>query len=97
MPDTPEPDNIPEVLPGGRTSEGHDEIRVKYKTFQESWHLNPADLPQRLFDEAAQFASELGPRRLIGISHSEAMRVTLGPTLVFTVWYWDREPEQSKL
>src|SRR2546430_2615956 len=41
-------------------------MRVTYELFRgtfKSW--------EALFDEAAQFASEIGPERLIGISHSE--------------------------
>ena len=41
-----------------------------------------------LFDEAAQFATEVGPERLIGISHSEDKNEG-----VITVWYWDAEPK----
>jgi hypothetical protein len=37
-----------------------------------------------LFAEAAAFATELGPDRLIGISHSHE-----GPVGVVTVWYWE--------
>ena len=36
-----------------------------------------------LFQQAADFASELGPDRLINISHSEYNR-----NGVVTVWYW---------
>jgi hypothetical protein len=36
-----------------------------------------------LFQEAADFASEIGPNHLIGISHSED-----GNDGVVAVWYW---------
>jgi len=39
---------------------------------------------ETLFDEAAAFAAELGPERLISISHSED-----GNEGVVTVWYWE--------
>jgi len=37
-----------------------------------------------LFDEAAGFATEIGPRRLIGFGHSEDK-----DDGVVTVWFWD--------
>jgi len=51
---------------------------VGYKFFRsimKSW--------ESLFGEAAAFAAELGPERLISISHSEDK----GQGVV-TVWYW---------
>ncbi len=62
-------------------------MRVQYKVFQSStrsW--------ESLFDEVAAFASELGPKRLIGISHSEG-RHDWGGNGVITVWYWDQAPD----
>ena len=41
-----------------------------------------------LFSQAAAFATEVGPRRLISISHSEDQ--TKG---VVTVWYWATESD----
>jgi hypothetical protein len=64
-------------------------MRVLYKVFQsstESW--------ETLFDEAANFASDIGPKRLIGISHSEG-REGWHANGVITVWYWDDEPEDA--
>jgi hypothetical protein len=61
-------------------------MRVQYKVFQsasKSW--------DSLFAEVAAFASEVGPMRLIGISHSEG-REGLHANGVVTVWYWDQEP-----
>ena len=52
--------------------------RVEFKFFRttmRSW--------QTLFAEAAEFASKLGPERLITISHSEDK-----DDGVVTVWYW---------
>ncbi len=39
---------------------------------------------QELFAEAAEFATQLGPERLISISHSEDENDG-----VVTVWYWE--------
>ena len=39
---------------------------------------------ESLFDDAAAFAAELGPERLISISHSEDKNEG-----VVTVWYWE--------
>ncbi len=39
-----------------------------------------------LFQEAADFANELGPERVVSISHSEDQ----GKGVV-TVWYWTQE------
>ena len=53
-------------------------MKVQYKVFRssvQSW--------DKLFGEAAAFASELGDMRLIGISHS-----CEGTDGVVTVWYW---------
>ena len=68
--------------------------RVKFRTFRGttwSWKglLKRAGRRgqnwQRLFEEAALFASELGRERLINISHSEDTNDG-----VVTIWYWDR-------
>ena len=40
-----------------------------------------------LFEKAAVFATELGPRRLISISHSEDQNDG-----VIAVWYWEEDP-----
>ena len=53
-------------------------MEVRFKTFRglfTTW--------QRLFKKAAEFASEVGPARVINISHSE----NYGEGVV-TVWYW---------
>lgn len=55
-------------------------MRVRYKFFESgvrSW--------DDLFGEAATFATEIGPERLIGIS------VVEGRTGVVTVWYWEAD------
>jgi hypothetical protein len=64
-------------------------MRVRYEVFQssiESW--------QSLFNRAAEFATQVGPGRLIGISQSEGRGDWAGNGVV-TVWYWDEEPEKG--
>jgi hypothetical protein len=54
-------------------------VRVAWRIFRgtlASW--------DRLFDEAAAFASQVGSERLISISHSEDK-----DDGVVTVWYWE--------
>jgi hypothetical protein len=63
-------------------------MKVCFKVFQSgssSW--------ESLFEQAATFASELGPRRLINISHSEGREGWIANGVV-TVWYWNQEPKQ---
>jgi len=43
---------------------------------------------ETLFSEAAEFATELGPERVVSISHSED-----DDDGVVTVWYWTDETE----
>ena len=53
-------------------------MRVAFEIFRgtfTSW--------EALFAEAAEFASRIGPERLISISHSEDKQEG-----VVTVWYW---------
>jgi hypothetical protein len=42
-----------------------------------------------LFEKASAFATELGPNRLISISHSEDQNDG-----VIAVWYWDEAPDR---
>jgi hypothetical protein len=54
-------------------------MSVRFKVFEsatKSW--------EKLFEEAAAFASELKPERLIGISHC-----SYNESGIVTVWYWD--------
>ena len=51
-----------------------------------------ARVAEHLFDEAASFASTIGPKRLVNISHSEG-REGWHSNGVVTVWYWKTEPE----
>ena len=53
-------------------------MKVKYKIFRgilSTW--------DNLFTEASEFASKLGPDKVINISHSAS-----GADGVVTVWYW---------
>jgi hypothetical protein len=43
---------------------------------------------EKLFTEAARFATETGPERVVSISHSEDRSDG-----VVTVWYWTTEDE----
>jgi hypothetical protein len=54
-------------------------MRATYRVFRgtfASW--------EQLFEEAAAFATQVGPERLISISHSED-----GNDGVVAVWYWE--------
>lgn len=53
-------------------------MEVKFKTFHGVFKTR-----RRLFEMAAELASEIGPERVINISHSESQ----GGGVV-TVWYW---------
>jgi hypothetical protein len=55
-----------------------------YRSSFKSW--------ESLFGEAAAFAEQIGPERLIGISHSEDDN-----TGVVTVWYWSSEPRAVEI
>ena len=52
--------------------------RVSFRIFRSHWQSW-----EELFDQAADFASTLGPGRLISISHSEDDNEG-----VVTVWFW---------
>jgi hypothetical protein len=54
--------------------------RVRFEVFR-AGSLTPWE---HVFQEAADFATRLGPGRLISISHSEDAN-----TAVVTVWYWE--------
>jgi hypothetical protein len=64
-------------------------MRMKYRVFQSgtrSW--------ESLFDEVAAFATQLGPRRVAGISHSEGREGWLANGVV-TVWYWGGDGDRA--
>ena len=46
---------------------------------------------QTLFSQAAAFASQVGPRRVISISHSEDQNEG-----VVTIWYWATDPVEPE-
>ena len=56
-------------------------MRVRFETFASSWSSW-----DELFAQAAEFATALGPARLINISHSCDQNKG-----VVTVWYWDED------
>jgi hypothetical protein len=62
----------------------HNTVRFKYfrGTFK-SW--------EHLFNDAAEFATTIGPERLITISHSSDHSEG-----VITVWYWGRPGESAE-
>jgi hypothetical protein len=68
-------------------------MRVAYKHFEssmESW--------ESMFTDAADFASEIGPDQLIGISHSHGGGSDgwgQGGSGVVTVWYWEQMERPS--
>jgi hypothetical protein len=52
----------------------------------------------KMFADAANFASEVGPDRLIGISHSHGggnEAWGYGGSGVVTVWYWEQVDRTS--
>jgi hypothetical protein len=67
-------------------------MRVRYEMFESSmssW--------ETLFTQAADFATRVGPDRLIGISHSEGKRAfDASNNGVVTVWYWESASEGPK-
>jgi hypothetical protein len=61
-------------------------VEARYEIFESSFSSWPA-----LFDQAAAFASALGPNRLIDIAHSESRN----GNGVVVVWYWDVEQDED--
>jgi hypothetical protein len=62
-------------------------MRVLHKTFE-----NQLATRQRVLQKAAEFATQLGPERLINITHSEVDR-----DFIVTIWYWDGEPVKKQM
>jgi hypothetical protein len=58
-------------------------MQAKFEVFRSSFSSWEA-----LFAEASEFASRLGPERLISISHSEDQN-----TGVVVVWYWSQDSD----
>jgi hypothetical protein len=61
-------------------------MAVRFEVFRSSMF----DTWEVLFAQAADYASKLGPHRLVGISHSQE-----GSAGVVTVWYWSEEPPDA--
>jgi hypothetical protein len=71
------------ISPGALENPGSSEAakkdwRLAYKYFRGTFATW-----DDLFSEAAQFATEVGPERVVGISHSSDQK-----NGVVTVWYW---------
>jgi hypothetical protein len=68
-------------------------MRVAFRHFEsasESW--------ESMFAEAAAFATEVGPERLVSISHSHgggSESWGVGGSGVVTVWYWMQVEQPS--
>jgi hypothetical protein len=62
-------------------------MRVLFKTFENQFAGR-----SRVLQKAAEFAAELGPDRLINITHSQDHH-----DAIITVWYWEgeRTPKQT--
>ncbi|MGB0992922.1 MAG: hypothetical protein ACPG32_10700 [Akkermansiaceae bacterium] len=60
-------------------------MRADFRTFRGVWSSF-----DQLFAQAADFASAIGPERLISISHSEDK-----DDGVVTVWYWTTTPSKE--
>jgi hypothetical protein len=54
-------------------------MKVAFLVFRDTWTTW-----EELFSQAAEFASQIGPERLISISHSADKSDG-----VVTVWYWE--------
>jgi hypothetical protein len=69
----------------GISDEKKPKWRLVYKYFRGTW-----ETWDNLFAEAALFATEVGPERVVGISHSAD-----DSDGVVTVWYWtDKEEDE---
>jgi hypothetical protein len=60
---------------------------MRFQVFRGSWVSW-----DELFSQAAEFASDLGPSRVVNISHSESN----SGNGVVTVWYWDEAAEDDR-
>lgn len=58
-------------------------MRVHFKTFESQFATR-----QKILQMAADFATELGPKRLISITHTEDR-----DDEVVTIWYWEEGHE----
>jgi hypothetical protein len=60
--------------------------KMAFKVFKSSWSSW-----DELFSQAAQLATQVGPERVISISHSADQNQG-----VVTVWFWTTEEEEKK-
>ena len=74
QPDGEQPVSKPRNVPSSVGS------RAAFRHFEAQW-----ESWEEMFQKAADFASGIGPKRLISISHSEDHN-----TGVVTVWYWEK-------
>jgi hypothetical protein len=58
-------------------------MRVRFKTFESQFATR-----QKILQMAAEFATQLGPERLINITHTEDR-----DDEVVTIWYWEDSHE----
>jgi hypothetical protein len=56
-------------------------MQVQFKTFESQFLTR-----QKMLQKAAEFATQMGPERLINVTHSEDHHESL-----ITVWYWEGE------
>jgi hypothetical protein len=56
-------------------------MRVQFKTFESQFLTR-----QKMLQKAAEFATQMGPERLINVTHSEDHHESF-----ITVWYWEGE------
>ena len=81
IPSPPEPDAT--ETPAAPTRQAGQRVRYAHVESGASW--------QDLFQQAADFATALGPGRVISISHAQVGE-GLCSSGVVTVWYWEDEP-----
>jgi hypothetical protein len=67
---------------GAEAAEANKPWRLAFQVFRGTWISW-----QNLFAQAAQWATEIGPERVVGISHSSDSNDG-----IVTVWYWTQEP-----
>ena len=61
-------------------------MRVQFKTFESQFLTR-----QKMLQKAAEFATQMGPERLINVTHSEDNHESF-----ITVWYWEGERANNK-
>jgi hypothetical protein len=86
---TPRPGDQPEATPTANQPASVNPASVKWQAKYQMFRGTLATW-EELFGQAAQFATEIGPERLITISHSEDRREG-----VVAVWYWANENSEE--